>query len=153
MQDFLLNNACIRDVWKDWSAKYLASNVDASVSCTLVTGNFTDGISSPKKATVNVPNLYDNWISTVVNGMVPFLRSEITRLIPFYNDGETTATDIDLSFAILLDNNNILNKDGEPMDTGGAPYTIDRPTTQQDLIDNILNLIPDITWASMLPRH
>ena len=149
----MLNNACIRDIWKDWSAKYLTSNVDAWVSRILVAGNFTDSASSPNKATVNVPNLYDNWISTVVTGMVPFLRSEITRLIPFYNGGLTTATDIDLSFAILLDNNNILNKEGQPMDTGGAAFTIDRPTTQQDLIDNILNDIPDITWASTLPRH
>jgi hypothetical protein len=118
-----------------------------------VAGNFTESTSSPNKATVNVPNLYDNWISTVVTGMVPFLRSEITRLIPLYNDGLTTAADIDLSFAVLLDNDNILNRNGQPMDTGGAAFTIDRPTTQQELIDNILNDIPDITWASMLPRH
>ena len=119
----------------------------------LVAGNFTDSTSSPNKATVNVPNLYDNWISTVVTGMVPFLRSEITRLIPLYNDGQTTATDIDLSFAILLDNADILNRNGQPMDTGGAAFTVDRPTTRQELIDNILNVIPDITWASSLPRH
>lgn len=100
-----------------------------------------------------MPNLYDNWISTVVNGMVPFLRSEITRLIPLYNNGLTTAVDIDLSFAILLDNANILNRNGQPMDTGGAPLTVNRPTTQQDVIDYILNDIPDITWASTLPRH
>ena len=119
----------------------------------LVAENFTDSTSSPNKATVNVPNLYDNWISTVVTGMVPFLRSEITRLIPLYNDGQTTATDIDLSFAILLDNADILNRNGQPMDTGGAAFTVDRPTTRQELIDNILNVIPDITWASSLPRH
>lgn len=135
-QNFLLNNACIRNIWQEWSATYLASNVDA-----------------PNKATVNVPNLYDNWISTVVNGMVPFLRSEITRLIPLYNNGLTTAVDIDLSFAILLDNANILNRNGQQMDTGGAPLTVNRPTTQQDVIDYILNDIPDITWASTLPRH
>ena len=119
----------------------------------LVAENFTDSTSSPNKATVNVPNLYDNWISTVVTGMVPFLRSEITRLVPLYNDGQTTATDIDLSFAILLDNADILNRNGQPMDTGGAAFTVDRPTTRQELIDNILNVIPDITWASSLPRH
>ncbi|KAG5351400.1 hypothetical protein C0989_006636 [Termitomyces sp. Mn162] len=110
-------------------------------------------LKSPNKITVNVPNLYDNWISTVVNGMVPFLRSEIARLIPFYNNGLTTAADIDLSFAVLLDNANILNRNKQPIDTGGAAFTIDRPTTQQNLIDNILNGIPDIMWASTLPRH
>lgn len=119
----------------------------------LVAGNFTDSTSSPNKTTVNVPNLYDNWISTVVTGMVPFLRSEITRLIPLYNNGLTTAADIDLSFAVLLDNADILNRDGEPMDTGGAAFTIDSPTTRQELIDNILNEIPDITWANTLSRH
>ncbi|KAG6818290.1 hypothetical protein H0H93_006247, partial [Arthromyces matolae] len=108
---------------------------------------------SPNRANINVPDLYDNWISTVVNGMVPFLRSEITRLIPLYNGGETTATDIDLSYAILLDNANILNRNGQPMDTGTAPFTVDRPVTRQDLINNILNQIPDISWASTLPRH
>jgi hypothetical protein len=149
----LFNNACIRDIWRDWSAKYLTSNVDAWVSCILVAGNFTDSTSSPNKPTVNVLNLYDNWISTVVTGMVPFLRSEITGLIPLYNDGQTTPTDIDLSFAVLLDNADILNRNGQPMDTGGAAFTIDRPTTRQELIDNILNDIPDITWASSLPRH
>ncbi|KAG6836731.1 hypothetical protein H0H93_004394 [Arthromyces matolae] len=134
--DFLENNACIRDIWVEWYGKYLTSNVDA-----------------PNKANVNVPNLYDNWISTVVNGMVPFLRSEITRLIPYYNDGATTATDVDLSFAILLDDADILNRNGQPMDTGSAAFTIDRPTTRQDLITYILNEIPDISWASSLPRH
>ena len=113
----------------------------------------SDSTSSPKKAAVNVPDLYDNWISTVVTGMIPFLRSELARLIPLYNDGLTTATNVDLSFAVLLDNANILNRNGQPMDTGGAAFTIDRPVTRQELIDNILNDIPDITWASQLPRH
>ncbi|KAH0580626.1 hypothetical protein H2248_002115 [Termitomyces sp. 'cryptogamus'] len=135
-ENFLHNNACIRDVWSDWYAKYLASNVDA-----------------PDKAAVNVPYLYDNWIWAVVNEMVPFLKSEIEKLILLYNDGLATAADVDLSFAVLLDNANILNKDGEPMDNGGAGFTFDRPITRQDLIDNILNVIPDITWASALPKH
>ncbi|EIN13861.1 hypothetical protein PUNSTDRAFT_140302 [Punctularia strigosozonata HHB-11173 SS5] len=135
-QNFLENNACIRDTWKAWYAAYSTSNVDA-----------------PNKATVNVPNIYDNWISNVVSGMVPYLKSEITRLIALYNDKLTTAAEVDLSFAILLDNAEILNRDGDQMDTGGAAFTIDRLTTQQDLTDAILNDIPDITWAASLPRH
>ncbi|KAH0580582.1 hypothetical protein H2248_002076 [Termitomyces sp. 'cryptogamus'] len=135
-ENFLHNNACIRDVWSDWYAKYLTSNVDA-----------------PNKATVNVPNIYDNWISDVVNGMVPFLRLEIESLILLYNDGLTTAADVDLSFAILLDNVNILNTKGQPIATGNTPFTSARPTTRQELTDNILKVIPDITWAKALPRH
>ncbi|KAI5116231.1 hypothetical protein M0805_001223 [Coniferiporia weirii] len=134
MTDFMRDNNCIRAVWVAWYNAYLASNVDA-----------------PNRAQVNVPNLYDNWIHDIVAGMVPYLQQQITTLIPFYNG--PGATGAKLSFAILLDNWQIENRQGQTFVTDGVAFTENVMATQADLTNQILNSMQNINWVNQLPTH
>jgi hypothetical protein len=107
----------------------------------------------------------------------PFLQTEIRNLISQYNDYVTNANGkrqhgsppIDIvcvlfaydpavgslmlqSFYYLMDQQQ-LNKKGTPIQTGATAYTSQRPTSMQDLTDNILNNIADVYLADLLPTH
>jgi hypothetical protein len=126
-QDFLMYNRCIRRVWSTWYPLYAASNVDA-----------------PEKANVNVPNLYDNWINTVVSGMSPWLQGEVARLINTVTDPST----INLSFLVSLDQFATTNQV-----PSGVTFVQGVQVTRQDLTNQITNQIGNINWLASLPTH
>ncbi|KAH9919518.1 uncharacterized protein B0H18DRAFT_1122441 [Fomitopsis serialis] len=111
---FLTANTCIRSAWTKWYAAYLAANVDA-----------------PDRDQVDIPTLYDNWISSIMKNMKPYLVNQITTLISYYDDtvnGQAGgAPPVDLSFYILMDNNQVLNAQGQPLYTPAAVYTVQQP--------------------------
>lgn len=125
--DFLASNRCIRRVWAAWAPLYLASTVDA-----------------PDKGNVNVPNLYDNWINSVVSGMAPWLRSEVARLIQTVADPST----INLSFNNVLDNFALTQQIPQ-----GVVLTQNTQITRAILTAQITNQIGNINWLASLPRH
>jgi hypothetical protein len=55
------------------------------------------------------------------------------------------------SFYYLMDKVQVQNKNGQPVQTGATPYTKQQPVSMQDLTDQILNNIPDVLLASILP--
>lgn len=52
-----------------------------------------------------------------------------------------------------MDNNQVLSKQGSPLNTPAAVYTIGQPVSKQDLTNSILNNIPDVMLVSQLPSH
>ena len=57
------------------------------------------------------------------------------------------------SFYVLMDNNQVLSKQGQPLNTPATVYTVGQPVSKQDLTNQILNNIPDVMLASQLPTH
>lgn len=127
---FLAQNQCIKNVWTTWYALYAASNVDA-----------------PSKGNFNMATLYNTWIFHVVNGVQPFLTSQLQTLAASFNAPGGTAT-ASLSWPILLDQRQI-NKDGLPVNELQF-VTASIQVTPQDLTNQIINAIQPIYWASDL---
>ena len=127
---FLAQNQCIKNVWTTWYALYAASNVDA-----------------PSKANFNMASLYNTWVFHVVNGVQPFLTTQLQTLAASFNAPGGTAT-ASLSWPILLDQQQI-NKDGVPVNELQF-LTASVQVTQQDLTNQIINAIQPIYWASDL---
>jgi hypothetical protein len=59
-EEFLNANTCIRNVWVQWYNAYKAATVDA-----------------PNRASVNVPNIYDNFVQKIMANIKPFLVSQV----------------------------------------------------------------------------
>ncbi|KAH9910584.1 uncharacterized protein B0H18DRAFT_1129837 [Fomitopsis serialis] len=130
--EFLTANRCIRSAWTRWHAAYLAANVDA-----------------PDRAQVDIPIFLVHH-----ENMKPYLVNQITTLISDYNDkvnGKAGGAPlVDLSFYILMDNNQVLNARGEPLNTPAAVYTRQQPAvSKQDLTNQVLNQIPDVMLAHL----
>lgn len=134
--EFLRINECVRDAWTDWSTAYIASTDPIA-------------IAAPNRGLVNVPDLYDNYIHTIIANMPVYLRSQITTMIGVTDLDKDRDVDppehdlIDLSFNVLLDDKaNGINIAGNQLDARGFhAYAQDQRVTQQDLTDNILNEI------------
>ena len=127
---FLAQNQCIRNVWTTWYALYAASNVDA-----------------PAKGNFNMASLYNTWVFHVVNGVQPFITSQLQTLAASFNAPTGTAT-ASLSWPILLDARQT-NKDQTPVNE----LQFVTPTVQvtpQDITNQIINAIPPIYWVSDL---
>jgi hypothetical protein len=56
------------------------------------------------------------------------------------------------SFYYLMDKVQVQNKNGQPVQIGATPFTVLQPVSMQDLTDQILNNIPDVLLASILPN-
>jgi hypothetical protein len=132
VKNFFLNqNQCIKNVWVTWYALYAASNVDA-----------------PSKGNFNMASLYNTWIFSVVNGVQPFLTTQLQSLAASFNTGPTGTATASLSWPILLDQRQI-NKDGLPVNELKF-VTPSIQVTQQDLTNQIINAIQPIYWVSDL---
>lgn len=106
----------------------------------------------------------------------PFLTSQLNTLVQSYKDtvngNPGGAPPVDLvriiltltkkkarltahrqSFYVLMDNNQVLSKQGQPLNTPATVYTVGQPVSKQDLMTQILNNIPDVVLASQLPTH
>ena len=130
VKNFFLNqNQCIKNVWVTWYALYAASNVDA-----------------PLKGNFNMGSLYSTWIFHVVNGVQPFLTTQLQTLAA--SSGFTGTATASLSWPILLDQRQI-NKDGLPVNELQF-VTPSIQVTQQDITNQIINAIQPIYWASDL---
>ncbi|KAF5329772.1 hypothetical protein D9619_009132 [Psilocybe cf. subviscida] len=135
-EEFLRINTCVRQAWSDWSTAYLASTDPIA-------------IAAPNRGNVNVPNLYDNYIHTVIANMPVYLRSQVTTMIALTKLDKDQSVDppvndlIDLSFDVLLDDKaNGINIAGNQLDARGLhAFAQDQRVTQQDLTDSILNEI------------
>ena len=128
---FLNQNQCIRNVWTTWYALYAASNVDA-----------------PSKGNFNIGSLYNTWVFHVVNGVQPFLTTQLQTLAAGFNTGGTGTATASLSWPILLDQRQI-NKDGLPVNELQF-LTASIQVTPQDITNQIINAIQPIYWASDL---
>ncbi|EPS92980.1 hypothetical protein FOMPIDRAFT_1056393 [Fomitopsis schrenkii] len=140
-QEFLKANTCVRNAWQLWYSAYLASTA----------------VDAPNRSQVNVPNMYDNWIAFIMKNIKPFLTSQLNTLVQSYKDtvngNSGGSPPVDLSFYVLMDNNQVLSKQGQPLNTPATVYTVGQPVSKQDLTNQILNNIPDIMLASQLPTH
>ncbi|TFY51449.1 hypothetical protein EVJ58_g10558 [Rhodofomes roseus] len=138
---FLKANTCVRTAWANWYATYLASTT----------------VDAPNRDQINIPNVYDNWIASIVKNIKPFLTSQLNLLVEDYNDvvnGQAGGAPlIDISFYVLMDNNQILNKQGDTLDTPATVYTRQQPVSKQDIMDQIINNVPDIMLVNLLPTH
>ncbi|KAJ7062148.1 glycosyl hydrolases family 18-domain-containing protein [Mycena amicta] len=135
-QIFINQNTCIRTVWTDWQTAYRASNVDA-----------------PFRNNVDVVALYNTWIIQVMNNVAPFIRDQIKALILLYNAGQPGAATVDLSFAVLLDQTTFTRgKNGSPqqISTPASVYTQGAQVSADDLTNQVLNRVQDITWVNFL---
>ena len=47
------------------------------------------------------------------------------------------------SFYVLMDNNQVRSKQGQPLNMPATVYTVGQPVSKQDLVDQMLNNIPD----------
>lgn len=106
----------------------------------------------------------------------PFLTSQLNTLVQSYKDtvngnaGGSPPVDLvcttpmliginvsltarSQSFYVLMDNNQVLSKQGQPLNTPATVYTVGQPVSKQDLTSQILNNIPDVMLASQLPTH
>lgn len=134
--EFLRINTCVRTAWSDWSTAYLASTDPTAATAT-------------NRGQVNVPNLYDNYIHTVIGNMPAYLRRQVSTFIPLTNlDADDTVNppihdEIDISFNVLLDDkSNGINIAGNEIDSRGViALAQNQRVTQQDLTDSILNQI------------
>ena len=128
---FLDQNKCIRNVWTTWYALYAASNVDA-----------------PGKGNINMASLYNNWVFHVVNGVQPFLITQLQSQATLFNTGSNGAATVSLSWPVLLDQKQT-NKNGLPVND--LQYiTSSIQVTEKDLGTQIIGAIQPIYWASDL---
>ncbi|KAJ7062131.1 hypothetical protein C8F01DRAFT_125106 [Mycena amicta] len=133
-QIFINQNTCIRTVWTEWQTAYRASTVDA-----------------PFRNTVDVLALYDTWIMQVMNNVAPFIRDQITALIPFYNGGQPGEATVNLSWPVLLDQVQFTRAGiTQQISTPASVFTIGANISQDDLTDQVLHRVQDITWVNFL---
>ncbi|KAJ7062137.1 hypothetical protein C8F01DRAFT_1368794 [Mycena amicta] len=133
---FINQNTCIRTVWSEWQTAYRASNVDA-----------------PFRNNVDVVALYNNWIIQVMNNVAPFIRDQIRALILLYNGGQPGAATVDLSWPVLLDQTTFTRgRHGSPqqINTPASVYTQGAHVSADDLTNQVLNRVQDITWVNFL---
>lgn len=135
---FLSMNTCVKNAWTAWFNAYLNANVDA-----------------PNRANVPLLDDYDNWVHAVIANTPTFLRNQVQALISLYNPTGAAGTtlDVDLSWAVLLDQNT--NAAGQPLQipTPNSQYATGVPVSRNDLTAQVLNAIQDINWLNQLPIH
>ncbi|PPR04933.1 hypothetical protein CVT24_007314 [Panaeolus cyanescens] len=131
---FLDQNTCIKNVWTTWYGLYRTSNVDA-----------------PSKNNFDMASLYNTWVFHVVNGVQPFLTQQLQTMAANYNSANNGAVaTVALSWPILLDQRQT-NRNGNPVNV--LQYvTPQMQVTQQDVINQIVNSVQPIYWASDLLR-
>ena len=128
---FMSQNRCIKGVWTTWYDLYAASNADA-----------------PAKGNFNMANLYNTWIFHVINGLQPFLTTQLQTLASRFNTASNGTATASLSWPILLDQQQI-NKNGLPLNE--LQFVVPSiQVTQQDLTNQIINAIQPIYWAQNL---
>lgn len=126
--EFLKANRCVRKIWSGWYGLYLASTA----------------VDAPNRAQVNAPNVYDNWIHTIIAGMPGYLQSEVARLIQVVPNPST----ISLSFNVILDDASLDNQ--VPVGDGIVHNVV---VTQAQLTAQIQQAIGTINWINQLPTH
>ncbi|KAK2461060.1 hypothetical protein APHAL10511_006907 [Amanita phalloides] len=139
-QNFMHDNTCIRGVWTTWYNNYV--NLSPA--------------RGPNPSAVNVPDIYDNFVYNIIQGVVPYIRTQVQNYIALYNPGHNDAAtqDVRVSFAVELDywtafeNGNV----NSPWNDNTAPKA-DLRVSRTQLTQQILNAIPSITWLNVLPTH
>ncbi|KAF8963452.1 hypothetical protein BDZ97DRAFT_1904916 [Flammula alnicola] len=139
-QLFKRDNTCIRNIWIAWYNNYQQLSP----------------ARGPNPSNVNVPNIYDNFVYNILNGVVPYLKAQIPNYIQTFNPGQadTATQDVRVSFAIELDywTDHENGDPNSPWDNNAAPKA-DLQVSRTQLTQSILNAIPSITWLNTLPTH
>uniref|UniRef100_A0A8H7XM16 GH18 domain-containing protein n=1 Tax=Psilocybe cubensis TaxID=181762 RepID=A0A8H7XM16_PSICU len=137
---FKKDNTCIRNIWVSWYNSYVQLSP----------------LRGPNPGNVNVPNIYDNFIYNILNGVVPYLKSQITHYIQNFNPngGDADTVEVRLSLPVELDYwTDFLNGNkAAPWDNNLAPKA-DVKVSRTQLTQSILNAMPSITWLNTLPTH
>ncbi|KAK7014298.1 chitin-binding type-1 domain-containing protein [Favolaschia claudopus] len=132
---FVNMSNCVRDQWVTWETAYLQS-----------------GTAPGNAAQVNIGNLYDNWIHSVVASVPGYIKAQVAAWINLYNDGSSASAPVTLSLPVLI----------EEVVFGGTGranqfpnYIVTNvPVTRDDLTDEVFDEIGDqFNWINQLPTH